>query len=261
MFIVSKVIGVLTQPANLALLALVVGVALLFSRRAKLGRGMLAALTAALMLVAVLPWEDYLIAPLERRFPPPQAMPEQVDGIVALGGAIDPELSAVWGQPSLNGAAERVTALMQLGRRYPTARLVYTGGSGSVNAQQFKEAPAAKALFDSLGMETGRVVFEARSRNTWENATLTKELVTPRPGETWLLVTSASHMPRSVGAFRAAGWQVIAYPVDYASSGRNAGLRFSLGGGLGALGAAIHEWQGLVYYRWRGWSDSWYPSP
>lgn len=261
MFFVSKVIGVLTQPANLALLALVVGIALLFSRRARLGRGLLAALAAVLMLVAVLPWEDYLIAPLERRFPPPQAMPSRVDGIVVLGGAIDPEQSAIWGQPSLNGAAERVIALMQLGRRYPAARLVYTGGSGSVAAQEFKEAPAAKALYDSLGMETSHVVFEAQSRNTWENATLTKELVNPHPGETWLLVTSAAHMPRSVGAFRAAGWQVTAYPVDYGSSGRDAGLRFSLAGGFGALGGAIHEWLGLVYYHWRGWSDSWYPSP
>jgi uncharacterized SAM-binding protein YcdF (DUF218 family) len=261
MFIVSKVIGVLTQPANLMLLALVMGIALLFSRWARLGRAMLAALAAMLVLVAVLPWEDYLIAPLERRFPPPQAMPAQVDGIVVLGGAIDPESSAAWGEPSLNGAAERVTALMQLVRRYPAARLVYTGGSGSVTAQEFKEAPVAKALFDSLGMETGRVVFEAQSRNTWENATLTKELVNPLPGESWLLVTSAAHMPRSVGAFRAAGWKVTAYPVDYASSGRGAGLRFSLGGGLGALGGATHEWLGLAYYRWRGWSDSWYPSP
>jgi uncharacterized SAM-binding protein YcdF (DUF218 family) len=170
-------------------------------------------------------------------------------------------VSAERGQPSLNSAAERLTALVELGRRYPDARLVFSGGSGSVLRQDAKEAPVAKALLESLGFDAARVVFEAQSRNTWENAIYSRDLVHPRAGEVWLLVTSAMHMPRSVGAFRAAGWQVTAYPVDYQTTVTSAGLSFSVAGGVSELSAGLHEWLGLVYYRLRGWSDSWYPAP
>ena len=76
-----------------------------------------------------------------------------------------------------------------------------------------------RELWLSLGVPEDRMTFESASRNTYENAVLTKALVAPKPGETWLLVTSAAHMPRSVGIFRAAGWPVLAYPVDYRTSG------------------------------------------
>ncbi len=261
MFVLSKLAGVLTQPGNMILMTLVAAMLLLFVRRERLGRVVLTVLTGGLVLVAVVPWADLLVTPLEDRFPFPSPMPALVDGIVVLGGAIDPQVSAARGQPSLNGAAERVTAMIELARRYPDARMVYSGGSGSVTAQELKEAPVAQAFLTAQGMDTSRVLFEGQSRNTRENATLSKAIVTPRPGETWLLVTSAAHMPRAMGAFRAIDWRMVPYPVDYVTTGESDGLRFSVEGGLSAIGGALHEWLGLAYYRGRGWSDGLFPSP
>jgi uncharacterized SAM-binding protein YcdF (DUF218 family) len=261
MFVLSKLAGVLIQPGNMVLMALLAGLLLLFTRRERLGRLVLVGLAGALILVAVVPWAGLLIAPLEQRFPFPASLPAKVDGIVVLGGGIDPDISAARGRPSLNGAAERVTAMIELARRYPDARMVYSGGSGSVTAQELKEAPVARDFLTAQGMDVSRIIFEAQSRNTRENATLSKALAMPQPDETWLLVTSASHMPRAMGAFRAVGWQMVPYPVNYVTTGRLGELRFNVQGGFAAIGGAVHEWMGLVYYRWRGWSDGLFPSP
>jgi uncharacterized SAM-binding protein YcdF (DUF218 family) len=259
-FVLAKLMDLLTVPANVLLLVLLAA-SLLWTRRPVASRRVVRASAGVLLALAVLPWDAWLVTPLEDRFPQPVALPEHVDGIIVLGGAIDPVLSTARGQPSLNGAAERVTAFLALARRYPGARLIYSGGSGSVTMQQLKEAPVARELLDELGFDTKRVMFEGQSRNTWENAVYARQLANPAPKETWLLVTSATHMPRAVGAFRAAGWSVLPYPVDYQTPGSGAKLRFNADGGLSTVATAMHEWLGLVYYRWRGWSDALYPAP
>ncbi len=261
MFVASKVISVLLEPANLLLLVLLCSTGLLFTRLWRLGRRLLGVLAVIMLAIALLPWNAWLVTPLENRFAGPTVLPDRVDGIVVLGGALDPVVSAARGQPSANGAIERITAMVELARRYPGAKLVFSGGSGAIGTQEMKEAPVARAFLTGIGFDADRVTFEAQSRNTRENAMLSKELSAPKPGETWLLVTSATHMPRAIGAFRAVGWPMRPYPVDYATTGGDVGLAFSLGNGLGTLGAALHEWQGLVYYRLRGWSDTLYPGP
>ena len=85
----------------------------------------------------------------------------------------------------------------------------------------------------------------------------------PKSGERWLLVTSAHHMPRSVGIFRGAGFAVEAFPVDYRTRGAIDLLRpFStLGDGLRRTDTAMREWVGLAIYRLTGRSDSLFPAP
>jgi uncharacterized SAM-binding protein YcdF (DUF218 family) len=113
-----------------------------------------------------------------------------------------------------------------------------------------------------MGLDTGRIVFEDRSRNTWENARYSYDLVKPQPGERWLLVTSAKHMPRSVGVFRKVGWPVIAYPADYLT-GRDGPLMPGFGflAGLDGLEKGTREWTGLIAYRLLGRTDTLFPSP
>lgn len=260
MFVVSKLFGILSSPLNLVLLCLVAVSLLGFTPWRRLQRGLLALLTLSLLAVAATPWSALVIQPLEDRFAVPR-LPDSVAGIVVLGGALDPVVSAARDQVAANGAVERVTTLVTLGRRYPQARLIFSGGSGSLTTQELKEAPVAKRFLDELGFDTARVMFEDQSRNTWENAVLSKQAMNPQVGETWLLVTSALHMPRSVGAFRAAGWSVLPYPVDYLTSGHKGAWGFDLGGALSRLDTGLHEWLGLAYYRWRGWSDSLFPGP
>ncbi|MEW5727554.1 MAG: YdcF family protein [Pseudomonadota bacterium] len=261
MFVISKIWAILTNPLTLSVVVLLAGTGLLFTRFWRLGRRLLAGLAVFLAAVSVLPLDGMLIGTIENRFPQPQELPSHVDGIVVLGGVFSPGLTAARGQVAANGSIERITAAVELARRFPSARIVFTGGTNAILDTERKEAPIAKTFLDSIGFDTGRVIFEDRSRNTRENAVLSHDLAGVMAGETWLLVTSAAHMPRAVGVFRAAGWPVVPYPVDYATDGSAGSLSFAPGRGLGAVSRALYEWQGLVYYRLRGWTDTLFPGP
>jgi uncharacterized SAM-binding protein YcdF (DUF218 family) len=106
-------------------------------------------------------------------------------------------------------------------------------------------------------------VIESRSRTTRENALFSRRLVEPHEGERWLLVTSAWHMPRSVGCFRQAGFPVVPYPVDYRTRGPQDRWRTfsSLSEGLRRLDLATKEWIGLLGYRLAGYTDALFPGP
>jgi uncharacterized SAM-binding protein YcdF (DUF218 family) len=105
-----------------------------------------------------------------------------------------------------------------LAKRYPNARVVFTGGTGKMLMERIPESEYASPLLERLGVQRERLIVEGRSRNTIENAVHTAALIAAKPGQRWLLVTSASHMPRAVGCFRRAGIPVEAVPVDRAPS-------------------------------------------
>lgn len=256
-FVLSKLFWVVAEPANVVLGLLCVGAALLWTRWRSLGRRLVSLAAAAAFAVTLVPVGSWLLVPLENRFPPVVQPPDRVDGIITLGGAVDQLLAAARGQPALKAEAERLTAFVALARRYPEAKLVYSGGSGRLRHQALKETVAARQLFEELGLDTRRVLFEDQSRNTFENAVYSQRLARPVPGETWLLVTSAAHMPRAVGCFRHVGWDVTAYPVDFRTDGRY-GLvpPLSFVVGLHGVDEAIHEWIGLAAYRLMGRTDS-----
>ena len=259
LFVLSKILWRLVEPDLFLVTAVAVGLAPGMTRHwARAGMRIAATATLILLAIAFLPTDRWLLEPLEDRFPPVRDMPAHVDGIIALGGAIDPERTATHGIPSLNGEAERLTTFVQLAHLYPSAKLVFTSGSASIFADHPKEADAAKQLFADLGMDTTKIIFERESRNTYENATLSKPLADPKPGEIWLLVTSASHMPRAVGIFRRAGWPVLAWPIAY-----KAGRVYdpSLTNHLMDLERAMHEWLGLVAYRLLNRTDALFPAP
>jgi uncharacterized SAM-binding protein YcdF (DUF218 family) len=264
-FVLSKLAGALTEPVTLFALLMAASWLLMLSRRfVRLGRRLMGGVLAIVLVMAVVPVESMVMTALENRFPQPD-LPDRVDGIIVLGGGINPVISAARGQVSLNSAATRLTALVPLARRYPEARMIFTGGSGTLLSQEVKEAVHAKEFYRQIGFDPERIVFEDQSRNTRENALFSKDIMTPEPGETWLLVTSAFHMPRAVGCFRAIGWPVIAYPVDYGTTGRDglgwADLRFNAAAGLGGLRTALHELVGLLAYRLLGWTGAIVPAP
>jgi len=264
-FVASKIFWFLFNPGNLLVLGLLSGYLAGFTpwrRVRRLGQMVFKAALGAMLAVAVLPLGYWLMVPLEERFPAPAVLPQTVTGIVALGGAFHLRRSADRGSPQLNEFAERMIAFADLARRYPEARLVFAGGSGSLRDQDIRESDFAPDLMSVLGIDPGRVLFERESRNTYENAVFAKRVAKAVPGEVWLLVTSAFHMPRSMAVFRAAGWNVVPYPVDYQTSGPgHGGLGFSLTGGLRLLSLGLHEWVGLAAYRVLGWSATLYPAP
>jgi uncharacterized SAM-binding protein YcdF (DUF218 family) len=263
-FLTSKVFWLFAEPGNALTVLIAGGAALTRVRRwrwASMGRFFARLGMVALVLIAFTPLSLWIARPLEDRFPHAE-LPERVDGVVMLGGAVSPPLAADRGEPSINDAAERLFAFIDLGRRYPNAKLVFSGGSGSVMWPDLKEEDPVRGAFRQAGFDDARVVFENRSRNTWENAVNSKELAGPKPGETWLLVTSAMHMPRSVGIFRAVGWNALPVPVDYRTMSRDGiGGAVGMGARLVLLSMAVREWIGLAVYRVAGQSSELFPGP
>src|ERR1700693_2847950 len=262
-FILSKVLGFFAIPSNLAIGFGLLGIALSATRRARIGGRLTVASLIALAVMGLSPLGNALIIPLEQRFPPWDDSGGPPDGIVVLGGAVTPDVSAARNEVALNEAAERVTATVALARRYPEARIVYSGGSGALIFREGSEAVFAVRLFESLGIPPARIIAEEQSRNTVENAVFSLLLAMPQPGERWLLVTSGYHMPRAIGVFRQAGFPVEAYPVDWRTRGPQDALRpFStLGGGLERADTAMREWVGLLVYWLTGRSAALFPGP
>lgn len=223
----------------------------------------MAAAITLLALCAYSPVGNLLLYPLEARFPQWDASRGAPDGIIVLGGPIDPDTSAAHRTPVVRNAADRIIAGAILARRYPNARLVFTGGNNNLIADGAKEADYAGEIFENLGIASQRLFMEARSRNTYENAEFTKAIVKPKPGERWLLVTSAYHMPRSVGLFRKAGFAVEPYPVDWRVGGREDVFEFEKYGadGLVRTDIGMREWLGLIAYRLAGRIDELLPGP
>jgi len=222
-------------------------------------------IAAVLLLVicGLSPLGNLLLYPLESRFPAWDASRGAPDGIVVLGGSIEPNLSAAHGAAVVSGASDRIIAAVALAYRYPNARVVFSGGSGNLVSNDAREADFAGAIFESLGISKSRLIMERHSRNTVENAEFSKALVAPKQGERWLMVTSAFHMPRSVGLFRKAGFAVEPYPVDWRVGGRSD--LFALNNialdGLGRTDTAMREWMGLIAYRATGKIDELLPGP
>jgi uncharacterized SAM-binding protein YcdF (DUF218 family) len=261
LFVLSKLFWIVAQPGNLLLLLLVWGVLRLSVTRRRRGFGAVFLATLAFVVLCILPIGFWAMAPLEGRFAPPDPMPARIDGIIVLGGAVDPDSSATHGQVSLNDAGERITEAVALALRYPEARLLLAGGNGTLTSSTRSEADAMQQLLVEEGVDAGRMLLEGNSRNTIENAIYAKELAQPKPGETWLLVTSAAHMPRAVGCFRHIGWSVLPYPVDYHLGGGINPATFELGLNLERLDYAMREWTGLVAYRALGRIDTLFPGP
>ncbi len=264
MFPISKIVGFFMQPSALLLVLLLVACAVLWSRYWNVGRWLVVAATALLLIGGEAPTASWLILPLEERFQRPDLANANVDGIIILGGGEDSRVAKARNVHALNEAGERLTEGLALARRYPKAKLVFTGGSTEILFAPTVGAEAARRIMDDFDLgDRSRIVLEDKARNTWENAVFTKDLVKPQPGERWLLVTSAAHMPRSMGVFRKAGFPVEPWPVDYRTAGsRDRWLPFEAPSeGLRRLEAALHEWYGLVAYRVLGRTDALLPAP
>jgi uncharacterized SAM-binding protein YcdF (DUF218 family) len=238
----------------------VLGAALLFTRWKRLGRAAAALAAIGLLVIGFSPFAKLITLPLENRFPQSTIDGRRVDGIVVLGGAI----GFGRGQVAFNEAAARMTAGLEIAKRHPSARLVFTGGDGSLlEGDGRSEADAAEAFFRLAGIEGERLVMERRSRNTRENALFTREMVEPKPGERWLLLTSAFHMPRAIGCFRTVGLELEAFPVDYRTEGNASDLHpfRHLVNGMQLTDLAVKEWVGLLAYRLAGYTPELLPRP
>jgi uncharacterized SAM-binding protein YcdF (DUF218 family) len=239
-FPLSKIFWALVAPSHI-LLWLVLGTALALALKAqRLGRAL--AIAAALLFIAigVLPTNLLLLRAIEYR-PARAPWPARVDGILTLGGGLDDRI--------------RLAGAYELARRYPGARVVYSGGSGALlGGRPGLDAESAGRVLLALGLDPHRLTLEGQSRNTWENILFTRRLVKPKPGETWVLATSALQLPRALEVAGRLQWKMLPWPTDTLS--RQSGFVgiLDVPGNLWAFDQAAREWIGLYAYRWSGMS-------
>ncbi|MGU3576377.1 YdcF family protein [Brucellaceae bacterium C25G] len=204
-----------------------------------------------------------MLYPLEERFQRPVSLPDHIDGIILLGGYMNGTINAARGGTEMNSAADRLVETMRLAKHYKNTQIIVTGGEGTYFDRSTPDAVSTAELFDIFGVDDGRVIYESQSRNTIENASFSYELLRPQKSQRWLLVTSAFHMPRSVGVFRQAGFEVIAWPVDYKTV-PDTSFSFYFQNPNQAFArssTAIHEWLGLLAYWWSGETKEIFPQP
>jgi uncharacterized SAM-binding protein YcdF (DUF218 family) len=263
-FYLAKIFWFLVQPSGMLLVLLIVAALALQRGYDRLGRRLLALAVVLLLCGGLLPLSNWLMLPLEERFHRPNLDGAPVAGIIVLGGAEDARIWMRRGTHATNEAGERFTEALALARRYPDAKVVFTGGAIEILSAPAVGADAASALFGDLGLAgDGRLVLESKARDTWENAVNVRALLQAKPGERWLLVTSAWHMPRSVGVFRRAGLAVEPWPVDYRTANAWDAARVfdAPADGLKRLDTATREWVGLFVYRLTGRTDALFPGP
>ncbi len=219
-FILSKIFWALAQPLNALCLLALIGLAVRL-RFKKTGQGIMNASLCLILIFAIVPFGLCSLVWLETRYPlgSSETLPKRVDGVIVLGGAFESYLSHVSGQVSTNEQADRLLCFADIARHHPEAKkLVFSGGSGDLQHPDTLETNDARAYFDLTGFKRP-VIYEDRSRSTYENALYSKELANPQSGENWVMVTSAFHVPRAMGVFEQQGWAVIPYPCDPKTEG------------------------------------------
>lgn len=245
------------QPGNVLLVLVGLAWLLLLVRLRRLAAFLLFLALAGVVLPAVSGLGDWLGHRLESMVEAPAALPDRIDGIIVLGGSVDWKTSGDTGRLSLNAAGERMAAGAALARRYPEAQLVLTGLYRDSMPADFTAAPRPHSLFAGPEFTGRKITFIGEATSTYEEGLLTLRELEPGPGENWLLVTSALHMPRAAGVFRTLGWNVIPWPVDYRSpqQPRLLSLNLNFSAQLSQLDYAVREWAALEIYRRSGRLD------
>ena len=248
-FYLSKHLWAVTSPDSLFVILLTLCFLLFLLGKSKIATWLLGLLTFCILFLSIFPVGDWLLYPLERRFQHNPDLPEQVDGIIVLGGPIIPDRSVEWEQLETNQFHERLSSFRQLAEFYPDARLVFSGGNSSTDEASPTEAQIAEAYFLAAGIPPERLLIENKARNTAENASYSRQLAKPRPHENWVMITTAFHMPRAMGVFCQQHWKVIPYPVDHQTlPSKLYHPGFGLIAHASHLVLATHEWLGLLAY-------------
>lgn len=240
----------LLQPGNVIFVLIVLAFLLLLFRVRGLAAFLLFVALGLALLPTVTGLTDWLGWRLESQIPKPAA-PERVDGIIILGGSVDWRVTEEQGQLNLNSAGERMAAGAALARRYPDAHLVLTGLYRETVPRDFTASGGPQSLFSGPEFAGRQITFIGEARSTYEEALLSLQTLNPQPGSTWLLVTSAMHMPRALGTFSTLGWNLTPWPVDYRAPAQARVLTFNMNitERLEAFDSVVREWAALIVYR------------
>lgn len=201
------------------------------------------------IIFGILPTGSYLNYILEKDFFYNNELSSDIKGMVILSGATNPYLTKEHQKVSLGGSVERLTESIQIIKNNPSIKIIFSGGPAYINHPNLNDSDSAKIFFSQMGVDISKIIFEDNSRNTYENILFSKEIAKPKIDEKWIVITSASHMRRTINVSNKLNWKLIPYPTDF-----NVGKKFKFNISYNFLqnfnhsNKAVHEWVGLVYY-------------
>lgn len=260
-FYISKIFWLLAQPLSLSFLLIVAGLVAGGLKWSRLRT--LASLGAALILFVTLFTSTgaVLLQALEERIPRAELPASGPACIITLGGGFESEVVTTRGGFEMTAAGDRFVETLRLARQFPQARILISGGDGSISGAFEGDAVVGTRFFEAFGVPATRLIRETASRDTYENAGNTEALLKENGLSNCLLVTSAFHMPRSVGLFRKLGIDVLPWPTDYRTTGQ-ASLGFDFtqpSSNTQLLTTALREWTGLLFYNLAGRTHALFP--
>jgi len=248
-FYLSKFLWLIINPFNILIFLLLVTIFFLFLKKNKLMYFFLSLFLIVLVSFGIFPLGKFLIYKLEKNYHNEIILPDKVDGLLILGGATNPFLSDEYNQINLNDSVERLVESITLIKKYTEATIIFTGGSGSIHNPKMDHARIAKQFFVQVGLDTDKMIFENKSRNTYENILYSKNIVKPKKNEKWIVITSAFHMNRAIFIGEKNDWALIPYAVDFFQPKKfKYRPNLSLLNNFNQMQRGSHEWIGLMAY-------------
>ena len=255
-FYLSKILWLILNPFNIFIFVTLLSIFLYFVKLRRLSLIIFLINFVFIALISFLPIGSYLIYNIEKEYHSYIKPPDQVDGILILGGATNPLLYNEYNQISLNGSSERLVESVFIIKKFDKAKVIFSGGSGILNRPDFDHAQVAKSFYKKIGIEIDKIIFEDNSRNTYENIIYSKKIANPKINENWLLITSASHMKRALLIADKNNWDLIPYAVDFKNIKEFKLIpNLNLLSNLNSFQQGSHEWLGLVSYYLMGITD------
>ena len=217
----NAVVAWVATPINLILIGLMVGWLAVWAGRRVLAYSSFAVSTLLLVVIALTPISEILLGELENRFPRAAFAADDIAGAIVLGGGTGPgSIARDQGRYGLGEGAERVTTAIEFHQTHRKWTIIFAGGRPP-DPTHWPPERMVRDLIGRLGLTAERFIFDVQSTSTYTNgvetARIIDELVKADPSKSgpWLLVTSASHMPRAMAVFEAMDVDVLPYPVDF----------------------------------------------
>ncbi len=253
-FYVAKIANYLLEPLYiLSFFLLILIFLLLFTNFKKLVLFFAKLLLILFLFFGYTPLSNFLLNKIEDFIKPSKYPIQQLTGIIVLGGSFNQELeSKERNEVSLNELAERATKALEIYKRNPKVIILFSGYSNKIKPVGWSESDMAKKFFLEQGVRPENLIFENKSRNTYENVQYSKDIIRTYKGS-WGLVTSAFHMPRSYFLFKRENLILEPISVDYRTGTSSIfWINFDIKKGLENWNIILHEVFGVLYYKING---------
>ena len=250
-FYLSKIINFFIDPLYILFLIIFAQIFIIFFIESK----KLVILISKIFLILFLffgyvPLSNFLLNKIEDYIQPSKYPFQQLTGIIVMGGSFNSgSLSKERNEISFNASAERLIKALEIYKKNPRALILFTGFSSQLYPEGWSESQIARKFFLDQGVKSDNLIFEEKSKNTFENVIFSKDFINSNKG-VWGLITTASHMPRSFFSFKKQGIILEPIIVDYQTgTSKMFWINFDIDKSLYNWNTIFHEIIGLVYYK------------